>query len=178
MQIVQKLAGYSLGRADVVRKGMAKKKRNILDAEKLVFIHGNKEAYESGKDKNYAPGCVANGIPEAIAEEIWAQMDKFASYAFNRSHAACYAWLASITAYMSCHWTAEFYCAMIDVYKRQALYLGLNCYHITNQNHTTPKMHKPSLCQIPVPAASQDHTAGKAVSYTHLDVYKRQGLRW
>lgn len=117
MQIVQKLAGYSLGRADVVRKGMAKKKRNILDAEKLVFIHGNKEAYESGKDKNYAPGCVANGIPEAIAEEIWAQMDKFASYAFNRSHAACYAWLASITAYMSCHWTAEFYCAMMNAFE-------------------------------------------------------------
>lgn len=117
MQIVQKLAGYTLGRADVVRKGMAKKKRKIMDVEKVVFVHGNKEAYESGKDKNYAPGCIANGIPEAIAEEIWAQMDKFASYAFNRSHAACYAWLASITAYMSCHWAPEFYCAMMNAFE-------------------------------------------------------------
>ena len=117
MQIVQQLAGYTLGRADVVRKGMAKKKRKIMDVEKVVFVHGNKEAYESGKDKNYAPGCIENGIPEAIAEEIWAQMDKFASYAFNRSHAACYAWLANITAYMSCHWAPEFYCAMMNAFE-------------------------------------------------------------
>lgn len=117
MQIVQKLAGYTLGRADVVRKAMGKKKHDVMAAEKIVFIHGNKKAYDSGKDKNYAPGCVANGIPEAIAEEIWAQMEKFASYAFNRSHAACYAWLASITAYMSCHWAPEFYCAMMNAFE-------------------------------------------------------------
>lgn len=117
MQIVQKLAGYTLGRADVVRKAMGKKKHDVMAAEKIVFIHGNKKAYDSGKDKNYAPGCVANGIPEAIAEEIWAQMEKFASYAFNRSHAACYAWLANITAYMSCHWAPEFYCAMMNAFE-------------------------------------------------------------
>lgn len=117
MQIVQKLAGYTLGRADVVRKAMGKKKHKVMEAEKLVFIHGNKDAFDSGKDKNYAPGCVANGIPEAVAEEIWAQMEKFASYAFNRSHAACYAWLASITAYMSCHWAPEFYCAMMNAFE-------------------------------------------------------------
>lgn len=117
MQIVQKLAGYSAGRGDVVRKAMGKKKKDIMAAEKVVFIHGNKEAYESGKDAKYAPGCIANGIPEAIAEEIWAQMDKFAAYAFNRSHAACYAWLASITAYMSCHWPEEFYCAMMNAFE-------------------------------------------------------------
>lgn len=117
MQIVQKLAGYTLGRADVVRKAMGKKKHDVMAAEKIVFIHGNKNAYDSGKDKNYAPGCVANSIPEAIAEEIWAQMEKFASYAFNRSHAACYAWLANITAYMSCHWAPEFYCAMMNAFE-------------------------------------------------------------
>jgi len=81
MQIVQKLAGYSLGRADLVRKAMGKKKQKIMDAEKAVFIYGNKEAYESGKDTAYAPGCVANGIPENVAQEIWAQMADFAKYA-------------------------------------------------------------------------------------------------
>ena len=81
MQIVQKLAGYTLGRADVVRKGCAKKHQEILDAEQKVFIHGNKEAFESGKDKNYAPGCVANGISEEVATELWHQMENFGKYA-------------------------------------------------------------------------------------------------
>ena len=56
-----------------------------MEAEKEVFLHGNKAAFEAGKDKNYAPGCVANGIPESIAQEIWAQMEKFASYADRKS---------------------------------------------------------------------------------------------
>lgn len=81
MQIVQKLAGYTLGRADVVRKAMGKKKQDLLAAEKHVFINGNKPEFESGKDKNYAPGCVANGIPQNIAEAIWDQMSDFAKYA-------------------------------------------------------------------------------------------------
>ena len=59
-----------------------------MDAEKEVFINGNKEAFEKGKDPSFACGCVANGIPKEIAEEIWSQMESFASYAFNRSHAA------------------------------------------------------------------------------------------
>jgi len=117
MQVTQKLAGYTMGRADVVRKGCAKKKTKILAAEKEVFIHGNKAAFESGKEKNYAPGCVANGIAEPIAQEIWAQMEKFGSYAFNRSHAACYAWIACITAYMACHWGPEFFCAMMNAFE-------------------------------------------------------------
>lgn len=135
MQIVQKLAGYTLGRADVVRKAMGKKKHKIMDAEKVVFIHGNKSAFEAGKDPNYAPGCVANGIPEDVATEIWSQMESFASYAFNRSHAACYAFLSCITAYMRCYWPAEFYAAMCNAfiansdslrsYLSQASHLGL-----------------------------------------------------
>lgn len=87
-----------------------------MDAEKVVFIHGNKDAFEAGKDQNYAPGCVANRIPEAVATEIWSQMESFASYAFNRSHAACYAFLACITAYMRCYWPAEFYAAMCNAF--------------------------------------------------------------
>lgn len=116
IQIVQKLAGYSLGRADVVRKAVGKKKHDVMEAEKEVFLHGNKDAFNSGKDAKYVPGCVENGIAEPIAQEIWSQMEKFASYAFNRSHAACYAWIASITAYMSCHWPEEFYCAMMNAF--------------------------------------------------------------
>lgn len=116
IQIVQKLAGYSLGRADVVRKAVGKKKHDVMEAEKEVFLHGNKDAFNSGKDAKYVPGCVENGIAEPIAQEIWSQMEKFASYAFNRSHAACYAWIASITAYMSCHWPEEFFCAMMNAF--------------------------------------------------------------
>lgn len=116
MQLVQKLAGYSLGRADVVRKAMSKKKQEIMEAEKHVFLHGNKEAFDSGKDSNYAPGCIANGIAERTAIHIWNKMEKFASYAFNRSHAACYAYIGYITAYLSCHWPNEFYAGMLNAF--------------------------------------------------------------
>lgn len=81
MQLVQRLAGYSMGRADVVRKAMGKKKAEIMAVEREVFIHGNRAAYEAGQDPKYAPGCVANGIPEKVAVEIWDKMEKFASYA-------------------------------------------------------------------------------------------------
>lgn len=87
-----------------------------MEAEREVFLHGNKEAFESGKDEKYAPGCVANGISESVAEEIWNRMANFASYAFNRSHAACYAWIANITAYMACHWPEYFYAAMMNAF--------------------------------------------------------------
>lgn len=116
MQIVQKLAGFSMGRADVVRKAMGKKKQDVMDAEKIVFIYGNEDAYKSGKDDKYVPGCIKNGIPKNKAEEIWAKMENFAKYAFNRSHAACYAYIAYLTAYMSCHWPEEFYCGMLNAF--------------------------------------------------------------
>lgn len=116
MQLVQKLAGYSLGRADTVRKAMGKKKHEIMEAEKQVFLYGNKEAFESGKDSKYALGCMANGISEEVARHIWDKMERFASYAFNRSHAACYAYIGYITAYLSCHWPKEFYAGMLNAF--------------------------------------------------------------
>lgn len=116
IQIVQKLAGFSLARADVVRKGVAKKKKDVMDAEKSVFLYGNKDAYDAGREKVYVPGCVRNGIPEEAAMVVWDKMEKFAAYAFNRSHAACYAYIAVITAYMRCHWTPEFYAAMCNAF--------------------------------------------------------------
>lgn len=108
MQIAQKLAGYTLGRADILRKACGKKKKDLMDAEHAVFVYGDKA---SG-----IPGCVGNGIQADVAEEIWNKMTKFASYAFNRSHAACYAYIAMITAYMRCHWGPEFYAAMCDAF--------------------------------------------------------------
>lgn len=116
MQIVQKLAGYTLGRADIVRKAMGKKKIDLMEKERKVFIYGNQAAFESGKDANYAPGCIANGIPEQTAEIIWGKMADFAKYAFNRSHAACYAYIAMITAWFSCHYPEEFYAAMLNAF--------------------------------------------------------------
>lgn len=116
MQLVQRLAGYSMGRADVVRKAMGKKKQDVMDAEKEVFLFGNEKAFKDGKDAKYVPGCIKNGIPEEKAREIWAKMENFAKYAFNRSHAACYAYIAYLTAYMSCHWPEEFYCGMLNAF--------------------------------------------------------------
>lgn len=116
MHIAQKLAGYTLGRADVIRKGAAKKKTDILAAEREVFIRGNKAAFDSGKDKNYAPGCVQNGIAEQVAVHIWDKMEKFGHYAFNRSHSVCYSFLGYITAYLSCHFPTEFYSALLTTF--------------------------------------------------------------
>lgn len=116
MQIAQRLAGYSLGQADVLRKACGKKKKEMMDQQHTLFISGNKEAYEAGDAKMLIPGCVGSGISASTAEDIWAKMVKFASYAFNRSHAACYAEIALVTAYMSCHWPAEFYAAMLNAF--------------------------------------------------------------
>lgn len=126
MQIVQKLAGYSLGRADVVRRAMGKKKQSVMDKEREIFIYGNQKAFNSGKDKALVPGCLKNGISKEIAIIIWEKMATFAKYAFNRPHAACYAYIAINTAYMRCHWMPEFYAAMLNAFSnsdKMKLYL-------------------------------------------------------
>lgn len=98
--LVQKLAGFSMGRADVVRKAMGKKKQHIMDQEKTHFIYGD----ESLGIK----GCVNNGISEELAENIWSQMEDFAKYAFNKSHAAAYAAISMQTAYLKANFPHEF----------------------------------------------------------------------
>ena len=100
MQICTDLAGFSRARADSVRKAMGKKKLDVMLAEKENFINGSKE--------NDIPGCAQNGIAREVAEEIWNRMEKFASYAFNKSHAACYAAISMQTAYLKAHYPAEF----------------------------------------------------------------------
>ena len=92
MQIVRVLAGFSMGRADLVRKAMGKKKKDIMEAEGKNFIYGN-------TDLNI-PGCIANDIREDIAVKLYDQMIDFAKYAFNKSHAACYAAISMQTAYL------------------------------------------------------------------------------
>lgn len=109
MQIFRELAGYSFGRADVVRRAMSKKKHKVMEEEREYFIHGMKNP-----DGTVACcGCVANGIPEAIANSIFDDMTSFASYAFNKSHSAAYAVVAYRTAYLKCHYPAEFMSALL-----------------------------------------------------------------
>ncbi len=103
MQIVQALAGFSQGEADVVRKGMGKKKADIIEAEGKKFIYG---------DERFA-GCIKNGIPEETAKNIWEQMADFGKYAFNKSHACCYAAIAMQTAYLKAHYPTEFMAGLL-----------------------------------------------------------------
>ena len=107
MQICRELAGFSFGQADNVRRAMSKKKLKVMEAEREHFVHG---CTEPGKECN---GCVKNGISEAVANEIYDDMISFASYAFNKSHAACYAYVAFQTAYLKCHYPQEFMAALL-----------------------------------------------------------------
>lgn len=110
MQIVRDLAGYSLGRADLVRRAMGKKKLDVMAKEREVFIHGQID--EKGKIE--VPGCVRNGIDETSANKIFDEMAEFAKYAFNKSHAACYAVVAYRTAYLKTYYPTEFMAAMLN----------------------------------------------------------------
>ena len=106
MQIVRDLAGFSLGRSDLLRRAMSKKKADVMAKERKVFVYGD----ESENIK----GCVNNGISEAIANKIYDEMTDFAQYAFNKSHAAAYAVVTYQTAYLKYYYTAEFMAAMLS----------------------------------------------------------------
>ena len=107
MQICRELAGFSYGQADNVRRAMSKKKHKVMEAERDHFVHG---CTDPGHE---CPGCVNNGISEQAANEIYDDMSSFASYAFNKSHAACYAYVAFQTAYLKCHYPREFMAALL-----------------------------------------------------------------
>jgi DNA polymerase-3 subunit alpha len=109
MQIFRKLAGFSLGRADIVRRAMSKKKKDVMEREHQIFIHGLLD--ESGKVM--VDGCIRRGISEEIASSIYAEMESFASYAFNKSHAAAYAFISYQTAYLKCKYPKEYMAALI-----------------------------------------------------------------
>lgn len=109
MQIFRKLAGFSLGRADIVRRAMSKKKKDVMEREHQIFIHGLVD--EKGKVE--VEGCIRRGISEEIASSIYAEMESFASYAFNKSHAAAYAVISYQTAYLKCKYPKEYMASLI-----------------------------------------------------------------
>ena len=105
MQIVRDLGGYTLGRSDLVRRAMSKKKAAVMAKERQNFVYGNKE--------EGVPGCIANGIDEKTANKIYDDMTDFAKYAFNKSHAAAYALVAYQTAYLKYYYPVEFMAALM-----------------------------------------------------------------
>ncbi len=109
MQIVQQLAGFSMGRADEVRRAMSKKKAKEMEKARQSFIYG--ELNDDGSVR--VPGCIRNGIDEKTAVAIYDDMDAFAKYAFNKSHSACYAVVAYQTAYLKALYPEAFMAALI-----------------------------------------------------------------
>ncbi|MBO4799920.1 MAG: DNA polymerase III subunit alpha, partial [Lachnospiraceae bacterium] len=105
MQIVRDLAGYTMGRSDLVRRAMAKKKHKVMEEERKNFVFGNEE--------EKVAGCVNNGISEVVANKIYDEMITFANYAFNKSHAAAYAVVAYQTAYLKCYYPVEYMAALM-----------------------------------------------------------------
>ena len=105
MQIVRELAGYTMGRSDLVRRAMSKKKQSVMEKERQNFVYGNED--------EGVPGCVSKGIPEQVASDIYDTMMDFAKYAFNKSHAACYAFVAFQTAFLKCYYPVEFMAALM-----------------------------------------------------------------
>lgn len=110
MQIVREVAGYSLGRADLVRRAMGKKKLDVMAEERKNFIYGLSD--ENGNI--IIPGAIRNGVDEKSANKIFDEMAEFAKYAFNKSHAACYAVVAYRTAYLKTYYPAEFFAALLN----------------------------------------------------------------
>ena len=105
MQIVRDLAGYTMGRSDLVRRAMSKKKASVMEKERRNFVYGNEEEGVNG--------CIVNGISEKTANQIYDEMTDFAKYAFNKSHAACYAVVAYQTAYLKYYYPKEFMAALM-----------------------------------------------------------------
>ncbi|MBC5743192.1 DNA polymerase III subunit alpha [Lachnospiraceae bacterium MD308] len=105
MQIVRDLAGYTLGRSDLLRRAMSKKKGDVMQKERQSFVYGN--------PKEGVPGCIANGIEERIANKIYDEMIDFAKYAFNKSHAAAYAVVSYQTAWLKYYYPVEFMAALM-----------------------------------------------------------------
>ena len=109
MQIFRSLAGYSLGRADIVRRAMSKKKHDVLARERNSFIYGEKDS----KGNIICDGAVNRGVSEHVAEKLFDEISAFSSYAFNKSHAAAYAVVAYRTAYLKCHYPTQYFAALL-----------------------------------------------------------------
>ena len=110
MQVIQRLAGYSFGRADIVRRAMSKKKHDVMQKEREIFIHGLVD--ESGTV--VVDGCVRRGVDEQTANAIFDEMESFASYAYNKAHAVSYAIISYKTAWLKCHYPHEYMAALLS----------------------------------------------------------------
>ncbi|MBR0467031.1 MAG: DNA polymerase III subunit alpha [Clostridia bacterium] len=149
MQICRSVAGYSLGRADIVRRAMSKKKHDVMKKERSAFIYGEKD--ENGNV--ICDGAIARGVDEKTASDLFDRLTAFSSYAFNKSHAAAYALVSYRTAYLKRHYKSEFFAAMltsvldsatqISKYTAECRKLGINILppdiNESNENFTATK---------------------------------------
>ncbi len=124
MQIFRVLAGYSLGRADIVRRAMSKKKADVMERESKIFIYG----LTNDKGEVEVDGCIRRGVDEATAKAIYGEMESFASYAFNKAHAAAYALISYQTAWLKCYYPREYMAALLtsvlDINNKLAAYIA------------------------------------------------------
>ena len=124
MQILRKLAGYSLGRADIVRRAMSKKKHDVMEKERKIFIEG----YVNEKGEVEVEGCLRRGIDRSTAVSIYNEMESFASYAFNKSHATAYAKISFQTAWLKCHYPRQYMASLmssvLDNQNKLAVYMA------------------------------------------------------
>jgi DNA polymerase-3 subunit alpha len=140
MQIVRDLAGFDFARSDLMRRAMGKKKPEVMLEQKKNFIYGK---HAEGK-MAAVPGCINNGIPKETAEKIFEAMEAFASYAFNKSHAAAYAVIAYQTAYLKCHYPKEFMAALMTSAMGEAAKLAK---YIKNAEKMGIKVLPPSILE-------------------------------
>ena len=105
IEIFRQLGGYTMGQADNIRRAISKKKMKIIEAERKVFVYGD--------PANNIPGCIANGISEAVAQSLYDEIVAFANYAFNKAHAVCYAVVSYQTAYLKCHYPRQYMAALM-----------------------------------------------------------------
>ena len=105
LQIVRDLGGYTMGRSDLVRRAMSKKKASVMEQERKNFVYGN--------EAEGVPGCISRGISEKVANKIFDDMTDFAKYAFNKSHATAYGVISYRTAYLKAHYPAEYFAALL-----------------------------------------------------------------
>ena len=110
MRIVQDMAGYTLGQADMVRRMMGKKKMDAMIAERQIFLNGRPAA----NGKTAIDGALKRGVPADVANKVWSEMESFASYAFNKSHAAAYSYITYQTAYLKCYYEPEFLTSILN----------------------------------------------------------------
>lgn len=117
MEVVRKLAGFTAGQSDTIRKAMGKKIQNILDEYKPFFIYGSGNEVDSHTGEPYGiDGCVPRGIPEETAIKLWEKMERFAEYAFNKSHGCAYSMITMECAWLKYYYPCEYMTALVNAY--------------------------------------------------------------